>query len=714
MEQTKILAELEREGFLVITTRGVSMQPLLYTNESQVLIRRLQERPQKNDVVLYTRPDGELVLHRVIRVEGDTCLIRGDNTFGLEPVSLSAVKGVMERLWSRKCEISVTDLRYRLYVWFWNLIYPFRWLKDRAKQGVKRVGRWLLGETSLAWVIRKAKGSLRGILLTAFCEGIVSMLSVALALVMRGAIDSAVAGNPDAFLRWVAVFLAVMAGTLGLNAALRQLYEAVMASMENRIKTQIYDSILRSRYSGLKTFHTGELQNRLTSDVRIVAGNAADLIPDIVSMLVQLVCALFVLMALDWRFASIFLVGGLVMLGVTFLFRRKMKSLHKEVQEKDGKLRSWMQESVENLLLVKSFQAEQMASDRTKEWADEHKKARMRRRTFSNVCNVGFGAVMQGSYLFGLVWCCVGILQGTLTYGTLTAVLQLINQIRGPFANMSGLVPQYYSMLASAERLMEIESLPRDERPQKALPEFQSLHARNLTFIYDDGEDEVIRAASFDIQKGELVALTGVSGIGKSTLLKLLLGIYRPVSGRLYAKAACSGMEESEAPQAIDIDASTRGWFSYVPQGNMLMSESIYEAVDFLHAAPYTQAQKERVKQACRIACADAFIRELPKGYQTVLGERGVGLSEGQLQRLAIARAIYRNAPILLLDEATSALDEETERQLLRNLKQLGKQTVLIVTHRPAALQICGKRLVFEHERICAESMEPGERESTG
>ncbi|MCD8371152.1 MAG: ATP-binding cassette domain-containing protein, partial [Clostridiales bacterium] len=226
-----------------------------------------------------------------------------------------------------------------------------------------------------------------------------------------------------------------------------------------------------------------------------------------------------------------------------------------------------------------------------------------------------------------------------------------------------------------------------------------------------------IRDASFDIQKGELVALTGVSGIGKSTLLKLLLGIYRPVSGRLYAEVAGSETDKPEVPcetLAIDIDASTRGWFSYVPQGNMLMSGSIYEAVDFLHAAPYTQAQKERVKQACRIACADAFIRELPDGYQTVLGERGVGLSEGQLQRLAIARAIYRNAPILLLDEATSALDEETERQLLRNLKQLGQQTVLIVTHRPAALAICGKRLVFEHEQIDAESMETGESEGDG
>ncbi|MCD8090103.1 MAG: ATP-binding cassette domain-containing protein [Clostridiales bacterium] len=315
----------------------------------------------------------------------------------------------------------------------------------------------------------------------------------------------------------------------------------------------------------------------------------------------------------------------------------------------------------------------------------------MKRRTFSNICNVGFGAVMQGSYLFGLVWCGFGILNGTLTYGTLTAVMQLISQIRSPFANISGFVPQYYSMLASAERLIEIEKLPKEDSSAGEPPEFESLHAENITFIYDDGEEEVISGASFDIKKGEIVALTGISGIGKSTLLKILLGIFSPVSGRLYGNGG------------IDMNAATRPWFSYVPQGNMLMSGSIYEAVDFLHSAPYTREQKERVESACKIACADEFIRELPGGYNTVLGEKGAGLSEGQIQRIAIARAVYRNAPVLLLDEATSALDEDTERRLLKNLKEMGNQTVLIVTHRPAVLEICSKQLIFEHSNIIIE-----------
>jgi len=699
--QTTKLDELEASGFIVIPIKGVSMRPLLYTWSSHVLIRKLEGRPQKNDVVLYVRPDGTQVLHHIIGFGGDVCLIRGDNTFAIERVPLSAVKGVMEscwrgkgRLWGER-EIKTTDTRYCLYVWLWNFIYPLRLLRHKMTAGAVSVGKRILGDSSLGWVAKMVKGSLAGILLLTACTGVTAFFSVILALVMRNAIDYAVALDRSEFLQWSGVFLGIILIQLLLRAVIRQVDESTRASLENRLKQHTYDNILHGTYSGLKAYHTGEFQNRMTNDVKIVADYATEIIPGVASMAVQLVCALVILMVLDWRFGSIFLVGGLVMLGVTFLFRRRMKSLHKEVQETDGKLRSWLQESVESLLILKGFEAEEMASARTEEKAAAHKKARMKRRTFSNICNLGFGGVMQGSYLFGLVWCGFGILNGTLTYGTMTAVLQLVSQIRSPFANISGFVPQYYSMLASAERLIEIEKLPK-ERASKELPDFTGIHAENLTFIYDDGEEEVISGATFDIEKGDIVALTGISGIGKSTLLKILLGIYSPVSGRLYANGG------------IEISPATRRWFSYVPQGNMLMSGSIYEAVDFLHSAPYTKEQKTKVEQACKIACADEFIRELPNGYHTVLGEKGAGLSEGQMQRIAIARAVYRNAPVLLLDEATSALDEDTEHRLLKNLKEMGGRTVLIVTHRPAAMEICGKRLVFEHSEITVEEMIQG------
>ncbi|MCC8067452.1 MAG: hypothetical protein LIO94_10205, partial [Clostridiales bacterium] len=258
--------------------------------------------------------------------DGDVCLIRGDNTFAIERVPLSAVKGVMESCWRGKGrlrgerEVRTTDRLYRLYVRLWNLIYPVRLLKHRITAGIVAMGRRMLGDTSLGWVAKMVKGSFAGILLLTVCTGVTAFLSVILALVMRNAIDYAVALDRGRFLQWSGVFLGIILIQLILHAVIRQVDESTRASLENRLKQRTYDNILHSTYSGLKAYHTGELQNRMTSDVKIVADYATEIIPGAVSMVVQLVCALIILMFLDWRFGSIFLVGGLVMLGVTFLF----------------------------------------------------------------------------------------------------------------------------------------------------------------------------------------------------------------------------------------------------------------------------------------------------------------------------------------------------------------------------------------------------------
>lgn len=367
--QTTKLDELESAGYIVIPIKGTSMRPLLYTYSSHVLIRKLEGRPKRNDVVLYVRPDGTQVLHRIMGFDGDTALIRGDNTFAIERVPLSDIKGVMESCWRGKKEIRTTDFLYRLYVWFWNFIYPLRHLEHSARAGIVSVGKRMLGDSSIGWVTKMVKGSFGGILLLTMCTGVTAFLSVILALVMRNAIDYAVALDRSMFLQWSGIFLGIILVQLILRAIIRQVDEWTRASLENRLKQHTYDSILHSTYSGLKAYHTGELQNRMTSDVKIVADYATDIIPGVVSMAVQLICALVILMVLDWRFGSIFLVGGLVMLGVTFLFRRRMKRLHKEVQETDGKLRSWLQESIESLLILKGFEAEEMASVRTEEKA---------------------------------------------------------------------------------------------------------------------------------------------------------------------------------------------------------------------------------------------------------------------------------------------------------------------------------------------------------
>ena len=333
----------------------------------------------------------------------------------------------------------------------------------------------------------------------------------------------------------------------------------------------------------------------------------------------------------------------------------------------------------------------------------------MKRVRFSNICNIGFGTAMNGMYLFGAVYCGYGILTDAITFGTLTAITQLISQIQSPFANITGYLPKFYAMTASAERLMEIEQfedegaqpLPLDEVKVYYAERLKSIGLKNARFTYfpnvesvgalsKDDQPIVLNDISIEIQKGEYVAFTGHSGCGKSTVLKLLMSIYRLDGGERYVTDINGRSEE--------LNSKWHRLFAYVPQGNQLMSGTIREVVSF--ADKRHSDNDKKISKALKIACADEFVNELENGIDTLLGERGTGLSEGQMQRIAIARALFSECPILLLDEATSALDEVTERKVLENLRSMTDKTVVIVTHRPAALDICDRILRFTESGI--------------
>jgi ATP-binding cassette subfamily B protein len=294
-----------------------------------------------------------------------------------------------------------------------------------------------------------------------------------------------------------------------------------------------------------------------------------------------------------------------------------------------------------------------------------------------------------------------------MSYGTFVAVLQLVGQIQSPFANLTGYLPKYYAMLASAERLMEAEGFParsveeelgEEQVKQLYEKELRSIGFQSATFSYaahgkdKEGELElpVIDSFDFTIRKGEYVAITGPSGCGKSTLLKLVMSLYPLDGGERYL--------ELNSGERIPLDGIFIRLFAYTPQGNQLMSGTIREVVTFGGSR-----NDAGVWRALQIACAEQFVRRLPEGLDTPLGERGAGLSEGQMQRLAIARAVYSDHPILLLDEATSALDEETEKQLLHNLRAMTDKTVLIVTHRPAILKICDRQIDFSENQTAKQ-----------
>ena len=370
---------------------------------------------------------------------------------------------------------------------------------------------------------------------------------------------------------------------------------------------------------------------------------------------------------------------------------------------------SFLQEQLESLMILRVFSMENRTLQEAAQKMKQHKAARIKRNHLSNLCSFGFGVTVDAGYLLSAVYCGYGILQGNITYGTFTAVLQLVGQIQSPFAGITGVVPQYFAMIASAERLMEAEQYPEDGSGA-SLPagkirrfyeeQFESLGLQNASFSYQNADRDgpsaeevhVIDHLDLEIRKGEYVAFTGRSGCGKSTLFKLLMCLYPLDAGRRYLRARKNGKTE-EYP----LTALWRGLFAYVPQGNQLMSGTIREVVAF--GDPSAMAQDDRLLRALQVACADSFVLKGERGLDAQLGERGAGLSEGQMQRIAIARAVFSDRPILILDEATSALDEETEQRVLQNLKKMTDKTVLLITHRPAALRICDREITMTEEQ---------------
>lgn len=525
-----------------------------------------------------------------------------------------------------------------------------------------------------------------------------ALCTLGFALQLRTLIDAAVAGSGARFRAAVLGFAGLLALQLALRAVQRRLAESCRSRLENRFKARLYDRLLTRSYGAVTACHSGEWLNRLTSDTAVVAGGLTDILPGVCGMAVRLAGAVAMITLLEPRFLYLVLPAGAAMVLFSTVFRRKLKSLHKAVQQRDGELRIFLQDTLTSLLVVRSYAVEDQARQQAGLRMDRHRRARMARCDFSNLCNLGFGALMSGAYLLGAVFCGCGILNGTMSYGTFTAVLQLIGQVQAPFAGLSGVLPRTYAMLASAERLLAAEDLPAEAALPRPLDQVQQVYRTSLQalglagagFTYrpptgtpespasKEGMPVVVRGLDLEVRKGACLAFTGPSGCGKSTVLKLLLCLYPLDAGERYL--VCDG-------RRLPLDGSWQRLFAYVPQGNHLMSGTVRQIVAF--ADPDHAGDDARLHRALETACAADFVAALDRGVDTPLGEGGAGLSEGQMQRLAVARAIFSDRPVLLLDECTSALDAATEQRLLANLRRMTDKTVLIVTHRPEALKIC-------------------------
>ena len=550
---------------------------------------------------------------------------------------------------------------------------------------------------TLLWIYGKTKKRLWYIAVLAVANIVIAALATVFALQCRSVIDSAVAGNFQGLVYSGIILGVISLVQYSLKILIDSVYEVVSARVSMDLRQDIIGNLMKKDFSQTSKYHSGEMLNRIFSDVTVVTDGVVGILPSLLNMVTRLVCAAAVLIILDVTFALVFLVSGILLFIVTRMFRGKLKSLHKEVQQKEGKMRSYMQETVENILLIKLFGVRKKSEKRTAELQQEHFKARMKRRSFTIGANAGIGLVFRIGYLYALIRGAFAIMDRTMSYGTLSAILQLVGQLQAPFANLSGFLPRMYSAIASAERIIEIENLPEEKEPEKKLSykDFDRLEIKNLSFSY--GENHVLNDVSFTLNKKDFLSLTGISGGGKTTLFNLIMGAYKTNKDEIiFYDTKGNSYTPTEA----------RGIIGYVPQGNSLFSGTVFENIGFMKE----NSTMEEIENAAKIACAHEFIKDFPMGYDTMLGENGFGISQGQAQRIAVARAVLSGTGVLLLDEATSALDEMTQVRMLENLSKLRDKTVIIVTHRKAALAICNRHLnmengeIYEKESICNES----------
>ena len=573
-------------------------------------------------------------------------------------------------------------------------------------------------EVTYAWLFAQSKAQHgRIVALSVLCTVQAAVL-VSFALACRAVIDQAVAGNIDGLLASAAILAGVIIAQLVLRLAINSTQERIRARFALELRKSMLDSIFAARFGNILRFHSGELSNRMFSDVQVVSNGVATIIPSFVSMLMQLVFAIAVLALISPPMVALFAAAALLSFVLARTLRGRLKALHKTVQEKEGAVRVFLQEVLEHQLVIRSFGAQPATSVRADTLQEDHFTAQMRRRGYSIAANASFSFFFNALYAVALTWCAFELLHGAMSYGTLMAVLQLVARIQAPVSSLSGMLPQLYQTLASAERLMEVAELPHSEGclPVTAEEAEGAPAPAGGMGVSPEEESVSLTCSNVFVPKGSFVVVEGPSGSGKSTLFKLLLGAY-DANGFSYelAASAAGAMSAAAAPDApagsvatgaplTDAPASAfavpacaasqvpPGAFAYVPQDNFLFAGSIRENVAFAAS----DATDDLVKRACEVACAWGFVEELPLGLDTMIGEHGQGLSQGQLQRLAIARAVCSGAPVMVLDEVTSALDDATEAAVLANIASLPGKTIFVAAHRAKAREFATMRLHVE------------------
>lgn len=513
-----------------------------------------------------------------------------------------------------------------------------------------------------------------------------SLLSLGMSLISKNIIDRATAGKGIAYS--IAAFVTVLIVSQTITILTSLVSVVISEKFSFGIRRNVYEKILHTNWLSVSKYHTGDLMTRLTSDTDAVANGISGTIPSILILIVQLTSSFITLFVFD-RFLAL---SSLLIAPVAFLasviLGKRLKKLQVKVQESESKYRSFIHESLSNIMIIKSFCDEEYSSEHLYDLRNERlywilKKNRMSLATSSTI-NVGF----QFAYILAFTWGALGISKGSITYGTMSLFLSLVGQVQAPLISLAQTIPKIVSILASAGRIIEIQDLPAEERPNQTI-EQTSIGAdlEHITFGYN--EDSIFEDTSLHINPGEFVAIVGESGIGKTTLIRLIMSFLNSDSGSISFFNSMGQTEKSTA--------TSRHFISYVPQGNTLFSGTIADNVRMGNR----NATEEEIIAALKASSAYDFVQNLPDGMNTVIGEKGHGVSEGQAQRISLARALVRNAPFLVLDEATASLDEKTELRVLEGIRSLTpKPTCILITHRRSVLNYCDKEIKIEDKKI--------------
>lgn len=529
----------------------------------------------------------------------------------------------------------------------------------------------------LVWLWKISNGMRLRIALRATCGILHVGVSLLFIWVSKHIIDIATGQTVGSFSNYALLLISCVIMQLLLSASIRRIEELSFIDLNNKLRQRLFNHVMISRWMGREGIHTGDILNRIERDVSSIADLLCRIIPSVLITLVRLTAAFAFLLYLDIRLAAVLFFIMPIALLISKSYVKKMRKLSKDIRNTDSRLQSFLQENIQHRTLISSLERTNEASENLDSLQDGLYNQIKQRTNFSifsrSMVQLGFAS----GYTTAFLWGAMGLINGSISFGTVTAFLQLVNQVQRPIVELGNYIPSFIQGYIAIERLDELTSLEIEEQGTPIKLEGKpGVRIENVSFSYTENEQNIIQNFSHDFTPGSLTAIIGETGVGKSTLMRLLLALLLPDNGKVIFYN--NEREVSASPL-------TRCNIVYVPQGNTLLSGSIRD--NLLLGKP--DATEDELRQALHIAVAD-FVYDLPLGLDTQCGELGAGFSEGQAQRIAIARGLLRPGGIMLLDEPTSSLDKDTEQLLLSRLaEQANSKTVILVTHKEATVQFC-------------------------